>query len=120
MKYLTGVLLFAFACTEPKAAQIPAMAALVGGPLVGAAGQAITVTVAVKDTAGGVVPGVPVQFIVSFGTGSLSPSQDTTDGNGQVSTVWTLGAEGGPQNLEVRWSRSMALLGAFTLNAAKP
>lgn len=115
------VLIALAACrNQEPIVQIPATAVLVGGPLTGAAGQSITVTVQVKDTAGAVVPGVAIHFIASFGTGTLSASQDTTDGNGQASTVWKLGAEGGTQNIEVRLWPSLILLGAFTLNAAKP
>jgi hypothetical protein len=61
---------------------------------------ATPLTVAVRDGAGQGLPGIPVTFAVTAGTGTLTPaSSRVTDGQGQVSTVFTLGRQVGAQTV---------------------
>jgi 5-hydroxyisourate hydrolase-like protein (transthyretin family) len=54
--------------------------------------------VQVKDTAGNPLAGVPVNFAISNGGGSVSPATAVTDANGRASTVLTLGQVAGVTN----------------------
>ena len=60
---------------------------------IGPDGQTSTITAIVRDPAGNLVKGKVVSFTVNdTSTGSISPSQATTDSNGIASTVFTSGA----------------------------
>ncbi|WP_416233384.1 N,N-dimethylformamidase beta subunit family domain-containing protein [Anabaena sp. UHCC 0399] len=63
----------------------------------GAAGATLTnpLVVQVKDSAGNSQSGVTVNFAVTTGGGSVSPTSAVTDGNGQANTTLTLGAISG-------------------------
>ena len=51
----------------------------------------------VTDAYGNPVSGVTVTFTPSSSNGSVSPTQDTSDGQGLASTEWTLGSGAGAQ-----------------------
>ena len=70
----------------------------------GAAGQVLPdpFEVTVLDALGVGVPGVSVNFAVTFGEGSLSPSSAVTDRAGKASTSWKLGTEAGTQAVLAR------------------
>lgn len=55
----------------------------------------LPLTVVAVDAQGAPVSGASVQFAVSQGGGSVSPSSATTDAQGRASTTWTLGATPG-------------------------
>lgn len=60
---------------------------------IGPDGQTSTITAIVRDPSGNLVKGAVVSFNVDdTSTGSISPSQATTDGNGIASTVFTSGS----------------------------
>lgn len=54
----------------------------------------------VTDAAGRPVKGVPVRLDVPIGGGSVPSSSLVTDSAGTVSATWTMGAQGGVQELE--------------------
>ncbi|GGW76753.1 Ig-like domain-containing protein [Alteromonas halophila] len=61
--------------------------------LIGPDGQTSTITAIVRDDDGNLVKNAVVTFNVNdTSTGSISPSQSTTDSNGVASTVFTSGA----------------------------
>lgn len=61
--------------------------------LIGPDGQTSTITAIVRDNDGNLVKNAVVTFNVDdTSTGSISPSQSTTDSNGVASTVFTSGA----------------------------
>jgi len=61
--------------------------------LIGPDGQTSTITAVVRDQSGNLVKDAVVNFNVDdVSTGSISPSQATTDSNGVASTVFTSGA----------------------------
>jgi len=49
----------------------------------------------VNDRLGNAISGVTVTFTVSQNGGSVVPASGTTDGTGQIATVWTLGTHSG-------------------------
>lgn len=111
------------ACGDPAGPVVgsPATATLDGDPLAGEVAKPITVTVVVKDSTGAPVPGRLVNFIASFGGGSVFAGSALTDTAGKAKEVWTLGQKAGTQNLEVRWVSPTGLpivLGAFVATAA--
>lgn len=55
------------------------------------------VVVSVTDAFGNPLAGQTVSFVATPGNGTLSPASGTTNGTGQVSTTWTLGATAGAQ-----------------------
>ena len=55
-----------------------------------------TVTAQVINAWGDELSGKSVSFIVSNGDGAVSPANDTTDGNGEATTVYTAGVTPGP------------------------
>ncbi len=66
----------------------------------GTAGTALAnpLVVQVKDSAGNAQSGVTVNFAVTSGGGSVSPTSPVTNANGQASTVLTLGTTAGVTN----------------------
>ncbi|WP_414830662.1 Ig-like domain-containing protein [Alteromonas sp. H39] len=61
--------------------------------LIGPDGQTSTITAIVRDAEGNLVKGAVVSFNVDdTSTGSIAPSQSTTDSNGVASTVFTSGS----------------------------
>lgn len=59
------------------------------------------VVVRVEDAFQNPVQGVPVEFVVHWGQGSVQPNTVSTDTAGLASTAWTLGALLGDQSLSV-------------------
>ena len=59
-----------------------------------------SVVVRVEDRHGDGVPGVEVQFAVTSGGGSVSPTSAITDADGEVRVEWTLGPVVGDQAIE--------------------
>ena len=57
------------------------------------------IVVRVVDLGGSPVAGAQVSFTPSTGHGSVAPNSASTDDSGTASTMWTLGAEIGPQLL---------------------
>ena len=55
--------------------------------------------VRVVDQEGNAVVGAAVTWVVTAGSGSVSPTTGTTDDDGRASTAWTLGAAAGCQHL---------------------
>ena len=60
-------------------------------------------------TAGQTASGLPVEWTVLLGGGSVSQASDTTDSAGIANALWTLGAAG-PQRLEVRVGTAPAVV----------
>jgi hypothetical protein len=60
------------------------------------------ITVRVNDQLGSPVSGRTVDFVVTSGAGSLTPTSVSTGSNGQAQTVWTLGSGLGAQTLEAQ------------------
>ena len=75
---------------DPKATSLIRISA---SPDTGVAGEALgsPLIAQVNDQSGNPLAGVVVNFSVTLGGGSMSASVDTTGGNGQVTTIWTLG-----------------------------
>jgi hypothetical protein len=65
-------------------------------------GETRPVRIAVRDGKGRAVANAAVQFAISQGTGSLSPTQSVTDQNGIAVTDWTLAFGGMQQGIEAR------------------
>ncbi|RDV27442.1 invasin [Alteromonas aestuariivivens] len=77
-----------FVATVPATVQVDASPDQIGPD-----GQTSTITAIVKDASGNLVKGAVVSFNVDdTSTGSVSPSQATTDSNGVASTVFTSGS----------------------------
>ncbi|MEW9798677.1 Ig-like domain-containing protein [Alteromonas sp. CYL-A6] len=77
-----------FIATEPATIQADATPDLIGPD-----GQTSTITAIVRDADGNLVKNAVVTFNVNdTSTGSISPSQATTDSNGVASTVFTSGS----------------------------
>lgn len=77
-----------FIATEPATIQADATPDLIGPD-----GQTSTITAIVRDAEGNLVKGAVVSFNVDdTSTGSIAPSQSTTDSNGVASTVFTSGS----------------------------
>lgn len=69
-----------------------------GGNQVGQVGQALGLPIVIRVSAGSQASvGTQITLLVTSGGGSLSRSTATTDGNGTVSVIWTLGGVTGPQ-----------------------
>jgi hypothetical protein len=86
-------------CGELTKPMVPASLDIVGGGTqAGTAGETLPqpLIVAVRDSAGAGVPGVPVSWTVTGGGGSASDTATITDGAGRASVRWTLGAQAGP------------------------
>lgn len=71
-----------------------------GNNQTGKAGQALLTTVVIRVTGPNNVPltGIPVQFQVVNGGGSISPQTALTNAFGEVTVKWTLGAVAGPNS----------------------
>lgn len=77
-----------FVATVPDTIQADASPDLIGPD-----GQTSTITAIVRDVEGNLVKGAVVSFNVDdTSTGSISPSQATTDSNGVASTIFTSGS----------------------------
>lgn len=77
-----------FIATSPATLQADASPDLIGPD-----GQTSTITAIVRDAEGNLVKGSVISFnIDDTSTGSISPSQATTDSNGVASTVFTSGS----------------------------
>lgn len=102
--------------TEPEtpAEKVYVIAALSGGSQRGPAGEQlpVQVTVQLKDESGRPAAGLPVEFAVALGGGSVGSSAVTTDSEGRASTTWKLGWALGIQTLWVHY-RSSAAASAF-------
>lgn len=72
--------------------------------LAGVAGAPLLDSVAVRalDENGNPVEGVSVAFTVVDGGGTVSPTSGTTNGDGVVRALWTLGPHAGSNSLEAR------------------
>src|SRR5262245_32412580 len=78
--------------SEPGVTPPSAVAIVSGNDQVGLVGQALSGPLVVKVTANSApVTGATVNFAVTAGTATLSPSASTTDGTGQAKTQVTLG-----------------------------
>jgi len=62
---------------------------------------ASSLVVRVTDRFGNVVVGHLVNFAITSGGGSVSPTSAATDANGEAATQWTLGSTGGTQTVQV-------------------
>ena len=71
----------------------------------------------VRDLGGTPVPGVPVSWTVSGGSGTVTSPGDRTDDEGRASARWTLGAATGSQSVT---ARSGMLETVFTAEAFAP
>ena len=73
--------------------------------LIGPDGQTSTITAVVRDPSGNLVKNTVVNFNVDdVSTGSISPSQSTTDSSGIASTVFTSGAPSSEDAVIIRAS----------------
>lgn len=82
------------------ASAVPTIAKVSGDNQTGTISTALPnpLVVQVKDSAGNPQAGVTVNFAVTGGGGSVSPTSAVTNTNGQASTVLTLGTTGGVTN----------------------
>lgn len=71
-----------------------------GNNQTGKAATALLTTIVIRVTGPGNVPltGIPVQFQVVTGGGSISPQTAVTNAFGEVTVKWTLGAVAGPNS----------------------
>ncbi|HXT18999.1 MAG TPA: hypothetical protein VN706_25455 [Gemmatimonadaceae bacterium] len=102
---LGSVLVFASACggsgSEPtgttNGTNAAAVAVVSGNGQTGLIGTALSLPLVVKvtTTAGTVVPGATVNFVVTVGAASVSPASAITDAAGQARTVVTFGSSAG-------------------------
>lgn len=77
-----------FIATEPATLIVDASPDIIGPD-----GQTSTITAVVRDSSGNLVKGAVVNFNVDdVSTGSISPSESTTDNSGIATTVFTSGA----------------------------
>lgn len=89
--------------TAPRAVDVHALRAVqLDAPPTATVATNVTVRVVVRDTAGQVVAGQIVNFIVTDGGGSVYAPAGITGKDGIVSELWTLGQQAGPQTLEAR------------------
>jgi hypothetical protein len=103
--------------TEPV---VPASVEFAGNAQTGVAGAALPapVVLTVHDASGNAVPGAKLDLIVVAGGGSLSSDSETTDAQGKISVIWTLGPVAGQnQVFEVRIPGSGIALGQATATA---
>ncbi len=85
---VTALVEIEFIATEPAAVITDATPDVLGPD-----GQTSTITAIVRDAEGNLVKNKVVSFVVDdVSTGSISPSQATTDSNGVASTVFTSGS----------------------------
>lgn len=85
---VTAQLQIEFIATVPDSVLVDATPDIVGPD-----GQTSTITAIVRDAAGNLVKNAVISFNVDdTSTGSIAPSQATTDSNGVASTVFTSGA----------------------------
>jgi len=85
--------------TATAAADAPATVAILGGnnqATIAGGSLADSLSIRVLDQFGNGVAGVTVDWSVSQGGGSTSPSSSVTNGTGRAATRWTLGTNGGP------------------------
>ena len=77
--------------------------------------------VTARDASGCAVPGIVVQWTVTQGTGSVNPTQSTTDASGVASTLHTLGPAGNTTQKVTATPTAAALQPVeFTAFAAAP
>jgi hypothetical protein len=96
-------------CTTDPCACPPALEVVTvvsGDHQIGAAGQPLAALVVVRadaqvPSATG-LPGRTVHFLPQAGSGSVSASSSSTDGEGLVQVSWTLGPDAGEDTLIVR------------------
>jgi Big-like domain-containing protein len=95
--------------TAPRTAST--ITVLSGAAQTGTVGAALAapVVLQVKDQSGNSLPGVSVTVTAGTGSGSVSATQMTTDGNGQVSVNWTLGTVAGTDTLVAQVASLAAL-----------
>jgi hypothetical protein len=96
--------LLAAACGDATGPAASAIEVVSGDAQAGMRGWQLErpISVVVRDAAGKVLPGVPVQFDAMPGSGSALPASVETDASGTASTRWRLGASAlGPQTLTV-------------------
>ncbi|MBL0937322.1 MAG: hypothetical protein IBJ03_00395 [Gemmatimonadaceae bacterium] len=90
------------ACNSDDGPRQPAaIAAVSSGTVVGTVGEFIAEPIAVRitDNGGSPVGGVVVTFTVTEGGGTVTPSVDTTDNQGNAGTRWRLGNTAGTQRV---------------------
>src|SRR5437762_8439512 len=76
--------------------------------------------VAVTTDAGVPVPGIPVDWFVTAGAGTVSQQRTHTDSEGQTSVVWTLGAQSGSQSVAASTGSISAAAGFSATASAAP
>ncbi len=85
-----------------------------GNNATGNPGQTVSLIAKIQDAAGNALPGAQAQFeVVTPGSATLSKTTDVSNSIGQVSTIATLGAVGGPIQIRVR---SGGAVFNFTIN----
>ena len=103
---------------------LPATVTVQGGNAQNAAaGSAVTTppSVLVRDNRGNPVAGVPVQFVVTGGGGTVTGGTATTNAQGiATATSWTLGTTAGPQSLVARVAGLPDLAFTATATAGAP
>ncbi len=78
-------------------------------------------SVRAEDTYGNPVPGVPVTFAVTLGTGSLTGAQQTTnDAGGATLGGWTLGTQAGQQLVRASAAGTDGAVFSVTAEAGPP
>lgn len=103
-----------FVATEPATVQADATPDILGPD-----GQTSTITAIVRDIRGNLVKDATVSFVVDdVSTGSISPSQSTTDSNGVASTVFTSGSVTSEDSVVVTASINSSLEDTVVLTVA--
>jgi uncharacterized protein YjdB len=78
------------------------MVLVTGGGQTAAAGSVLSpITVALTDASGNAKVNVPIDFAVTSGGGSVTPTSVNTDASGRATTTWTLGPSSGTQTIGV-------------------
>jgi Leishmanolysin len=75
-------------------------------------------SVRVTDAGATAMVGVAVSFAITSGGGSVSPASVNTDGSGNATTTWTLGASGGSQQATASAGSAPAAVFSATALAA--
>ncbi|HJQ19216.1 MAG TPA: Ig-like domain-containing protein, partial [Gemmatimonadaceae bacterium] len=101
---VAGMLLLVTGCDRtagPAPRAVPATVTAVALPSsnVVVGDVAGTATVRVADAQGNPISGVRVAFVVSAGTGALSPTSDTTRDDGTASSMFTAGTQRGEEEI---------------------
>lgn len=119
-----GMILLGSCATEPCACPpvLEAVTVVSGNQQSGAAGQALAAPIVVRAyqqiPSGGGLSGRPIYFLPQPGSGTVSSSQVTTNGEGRAQVIWTVGPDAGEDTLIVRLQYPDVSYAEATITAA--